>query len=119
MFDDAVRCGQLGSFCACSNKVWAQLGGHTLLSMTVAVAKLWISKTHRVGGVFKGHSYFTQVRKGVRVVQDGVVCMMRAFGMLGELGPSSLCPTGVLPLLDVIAATTGYDVAVVEGGTVA
>ena len=43
---------------------------------------------------------------------------MRAFGMVGELGPSSLCPTGVLPLLDVIAATTGYDLAVVEGGTV-
>ena len=40
--------------------------------------------------------------------------MMRA----GELGVSSLCPTGVLPLLDVIAATTGYDLAVVEGGTV-
>ena len=87
--------------------------------MTVAVAKLWISKTHRVGGVFKGHPYFTQVRRGVRVVQDGVVCMMRAFGMVGELGPSSLCPTGVLPLLDAIAATTGYDLAVVEGGTVA
>ena len=33
------------------------------------------------------------------------------------MGPSSLCPTGVLPLLDVIAATTGYDLAVVEGGT--
>ena len=45
--------------------------------------------------------------------------MMRAFGMVGKLGPSSLCPTGVLPLLDVIAATTGYDLAVVEGGTVA
>ena len=86
--------------------------------MTVAVAKLWISETRRVGGVFKGHSYFTQVRKDVRVVQDGVVCMMRAFGMVGELGPSSLCPTGVFPLLDVIAATTGYDLAVVEGGTV-
>ena len=38
--------------------------------------------------------------------------MMRA----GGLGPSSLCPTGVLPLFEVIA-TTGYDLAVVEGGT--
>ena len=36
--------------------------------------------------------------------------------MVGGLGPSSLCPTGVLPLLEVIA-TTGYDLAVVEGGT--
>ena len=34
-----------------------------------------------------------------------------------RVGPSSLCPTGVLPLLDVIVATTGYDLAVVEGGT--
>ena len=35
----------------------------------------------------------------------------------GELGSSSLCPKGVLPLQDVIAAATGYDLAVVEGGT--
>ena len=41
---------------------------------------------------------------------------MRAFGSGGRVGPSSLCPTGVLPLLEVIA-TTGYDLAVVEGGT--
>ena len=33
----------------------------------------------------------------------------------GERG--SLCPTGVLPLLEVTAATMGYDMTVVEGGT--
>ena len=75
------------------------------------------SRANQVGGVFKGYSYFTQVSRGVRVVRDGVVGMMRAFGMAGELGPSSLCPTGVLPLLDVIAAATCCDLAVVEGGT--
>ena len=40
--------------------------------------------------------------------------MMRAFGMVGGLGPSSLCPTGVLPLLGVIAASLGCDMAVEE-----
>ena len=57
---------------------------------------------------------FTQMSRGVRVARDGVVCMMRAFGNGGRLGP--ICPTGVLPLLEVIA-TTGYDLAVVEGET--
>ena len=34
--------------------------------------------------------------------------------VVGGLGPSSLCPTGVLPLLGVIAASRGYDLAVVD-----
>ena len=34
----------------------------------------------------------------------------------GGLGPSLLCSTGVFLLLGVIAASTGYDLAVVEGG---
>ena len=59
--------------------------------MTLAVAKLWISETRRVGGVFKGLSHFTQVRRGVRVVQDGV----DAFGMVGELA----CPCALRLLL--------------------
>ena len=86
--------------------------------MTLAVAKLWISETRRVGGAFKGFSFF---HSGVKECQScsGWSCvLMRAFGIVGEMRSSSLCPTGVLPLLDVIAATTGYDLAVVEGGTV-
>ena len=40
------------------------------------------SRAHRVGGVFKGCIRISpQVSRGVRVVWDGVVCMMRAFGM--------------------------------------
>ena len=33
------------------------------------------------------------------------------------MDPSSLCPTGVLPVLGVTAASWVYDLAVVEGGT--
>ena len=58
---------------------------------------------------------FAQVSRCARVVRDGVVCMMRAFGSGGRLGPIITLSTGDLPLLDVIAAT-GYDLAVVEGG---
>ena len=36
--------------------------------------------------------------------------------MVGGLGPSSLCPTGVLSLPGVIAASLGYDLAVLEEG---
>ena len=60
---------------------------------------------------------FTQVSRGVRVVRDGVECVMRAFGSGGRLGPIiTLSHRCALPLLEVIA-TTGYDLAVVEGGT--
>ena len=59
---------------------------------------------------------FTQV-SSVRVVRDGVVCMMRAFGSGGRFGPTTtLSHRGVIPLLEVIA-TMGCDLAVVEGGT--
>ena len=58
---------------------------------------------------------FAQVSGFARgVCADGVVCMMRAFGSGGRLGPSSFCPAGVVPLLGVIAGSTGYDLAVVE-----
>ena len=42
--------------------------------------------------------------------------MMRAFGSGGRFGLIIACPTSVLPLLEVIAATMGYDLAVVVEG---
>ena len=42
--------------------------------------------------------------------------MMRAFGIGGRVGPIIFCPKSVLSLLGVIAATLGYDLAVVEEG---
>ena len=47
---------------------------------------------------------------------DGTVYMMRAFGSGGRFGPIVACPMSVLPLLEVIAATLGYDLAVVVEG---
>ena len=41
---------------------------------------------------------FTQTACLLEVCAKGVVCIMRAFVMVGGLGPSSLCPTGVLTI---------------------
>ena len=73
------------------------------------------SASRVVRAVDNTHQIFANIRLPCKLcVVCRVECMMRA----GELGPSSLCRTGVLPLLDVIAATTGNGLAVVEGGTV-
>ena len=60
-------------------------------------------------------------RPGEQVCQScaGWSCVhdARPSAVVGGLGPPSLCPAGVLPLLDLIAATMGYDLPVVEGGT--
>ena len=57
-----------------------------------------------------------QVSTCARGVRDGVVCMMRAFSSGGMLGPiialSHKCPAIAGR---VIAASRGYDLAVVEG----
>ena len=70
---------------------------------TFQYATLWDVASPRLAGVPETYA-------------DGVVYMFRAFGSGGRFGSSLICPISVLPLLEVIAATMGYDLAVVVQG---
>ena len=80
------------------NEMWVEVW-----SGTFQYATLWDVASTRLAGVPEMYA-------------DGAVHMMRAFGSGGRFGLIIACPMSGLPLLEVIAATMGYDLAVVVEG---
>ena len=72
-------------------------------SGTFQYATLWDVASTRLAGVPEMNA-------------DGAVYMMRAFGSGGRFGLIIACPKSVLTVLEVTAATMGYDLAVVVEG---